>query len=239
MDLLTYSTAREYLTYDIWALNSIGVPQIQRHQNVQDANLYLDWLGTNGGTNLSTYAANLDFNANLFQLDYVNYREEAVGAAASQAFNPNTFDPFKNPVWRPASSDLTSFLYATITDHDKVLAENKSMVTNIYNGAGIDRDVAAGGNGFVFNENYYKFDDPNRKATDPVVNAMKIKLTGDITTYLKVSASTTSPTALVLQKIGGIADPKVNITGNIELSGFDVYGKKHVFNIPVTILFNK
>ena len=239
MDLLTYSTNNTYLVYDQWAKNAIDVPTITGQKYLQDANLYLDWLGTNGGTNLATYAANTDFNANLFRLALNDKRESAVGTAASQTFNPNTYKMLEDGTWSTGYSNLLLFLRPTITDHDKVLAENKSMVTNIYNGAGIDRDVAAGGNGFVFNENYYKFDDPNRKATDPVVNAMKIKLSGDITTYLKVSASTTSPTNLILQKIGGIADPKVNITGNIELSGFDVYGKKHIFNIPVTILFNK
>ncbi len=238
MDLLTYTTNQSYLYYDVWALNSINVPHIVDTKALTDANLYIDWLGTNGGTNLATFAANTDFNANLFHVGFVD-KSTAGGAtdAVSQAFNPNTFDKFST--LESGSSNLIGFLRPNISDHDKVLAENKSMVTNIYNGAGIDRDVAAGGNGFVFNENYYKFDDPNRKATDPVVNAMKIKLSGDITTYLKVSASTTSPSNLILQKIGGIADPKVNITGNIELSGFDVYGKKHVFNIPVTILFNK
>jgi hypothetical protein len=237
MDLLTYTTKQTYLVYDVWAKNAIDVPHITGTEYLEDATLYLDWLGTNGGTNLATYAANTDFDANLFHLGLVDKRDATIGTPASQAFNPNTFDKFAS--LGTGSNNLLLYFLPSITDHDKVLAENKSMVTNIYNGAGIDRDVAAGGNGFVFNENYYKFDDPNRKATDPVVNAMKIKLSGDITTYLKVSASTTSPSNLVLQKIGGIADPKVNINGNIELSGFDVYGKKHIFNIPVTILFNK
>ena len=138
---------------------------------------------------------------------------------------------------------MTKFLTARITDPNKVLAENKQMVANICNGAGIDRDNAADGafgnsNKFKFNENHYKFDDPNRKATDPVVTKMKIELEGKITTYLKVS-TTATPTAVVFQKIGGVQDPHQNVTGNIKLSGFDVFGKKHVFNIPVVILYNK
>jgi hypothetical protein len=238
MDLLTYSTDAIYLGYDVWTSNGYGLAaSIKSREYKSDNNLYIDWLGTNGGTALPYFAANTDFNANLFQLGFVDMRTVGglVTDAQSQAFNPALFDKFAS--LGTGTSDLTSFLKATITDHDKVLAENKSMVTNIYNGAGIDNDVT--GTAFAFNENYYKFDDPNRKATDPVVTAMKIKLSGQITTYLKVSASTTSPTNLVLQKIGGVADPKVDIPGNIELSGFDVYGKKHVFNIPVTILAHK
>jgi hypothetical protein len=242
MDLLTYSTKATYLAYEVWTSNGYGLAaSVKSREYREDANLYIDWLGTNGGTNLSTFAANTDFNANLFHLGFVDMRTGAVGAAASQGFNPSLFDKFAT--LSAGSSNLASFLTASITDPNKVLAENKQMVPNICNGAGVDRDNAGDGafgnaNKFAFNENHYKFDDPNRKATDPIVTKMKIELEGKITTYLKVS-TTATPTALTLQKIGGVQDPHQNVPGNIKLSGFDVFGKKHVFNIPVVIIFNK
>jgi len=241
MDLLTYTTESAYLGYDVWTLNNINVPTISDHKYLWDANLYIDWLGTNGGINLAVFAANTDFNANLFKLGYVDKRASVVGTAASQAFNLNTFDKFAS--LGTGTNNLISFLAPTITAPNKVLAENKQMIANICNGAGVDRDNAGDGafgnsNKFAFNENHYKFDDPNRKATDPVVTAMKIELEGAITTYLKVS-TTATPTALTFQKIGGVQDPHQNITGNIKLSGFDVFGKKHIFNIPVVIIYNK
>jgi hypothetical protein len=242
MDLLTYDTRRWYLTYDVWAKNDIDVPTITGSKTLYDENVYIDWLGTNGGTNLATFAGNTDFNANLFRLGQTNMRTSSgVATATSQAFNPNTYDKFA--VLGAGSSNLIKHLITRISDSDKVLAENKQMIANICNGAGVDRDNAADGafgnsNKFAFNVNHYKFDNPNRKATDPVVTDMKIELEGAITTYLKVSPTAT-PTAMVFQKIGGVQDPHVNVPGNIKLSGYDVFGKLHVFNIPVVILFNK
>jgi hypothetical protein len=243
MQLLTYNTGYTYLMYDKWEKNPIGVDVRTGRLYGTDANVYIEWIGTHSGVNLSTYAQETDITSPiLMRPAFVNNTVDGgMAEADSKAFVESTFDKFASMT--AASNNLLSFFSPTISDHDKVLAENKvtASTPKLYNGAGIDRNVAEGGNGFVFNENYYKFDDPNRNpTTDPTpVTKMKIKLTGDITTYLKVSDTTTSPSNLVLKKIGGIADPKVNISGNIELSGFDVYGVQHFFNIPVVILFNK
>ena len=256
MDLLTYGTTRTYLSYDIWQEQGTGgtLPAIKTGTNqLTDANLYIDWLGTCTGQNWVTQVQDVDPAVTnvLFQLSNTDKREAAVGTIPSQSFNPNTYSKFNATALAGAlkSSNLKNFLTASISASNKVLAENKQISgsTNV-NGAGIDRDRATDGittssnlninraTKFAFNENYYKFDNP---ATATVVeNAMKIELSGAITTYLKVSPNAT-PSNMILQKIGGVQDPHQNVTGNIKLSGYDVFGKYHEFNLPVVILYNR
>ena len=256
MDLLTYDTQRSYLAYDVWQEQGTGgtLPAIKTgSKNLTDNNLYIDWKGTVTGQNWITQVQDVDVLIPvLFQLNLTDNREAAVGTIASQAFNPNTYQKFNSAALAGSliSSNLTSFLRATISAPNRVLAENKQISgSENVNGAGIDRDRVIDGtttsanpninkaNRFAFDENYYRFDNPNRKATDPVVTAMKIELSGAITTYLKVSPNAT-PSNMIFQKIGGVQDPHQNVSGNIKLSGYDVFGKYHEFNLPVVILYN-
>ena len=226
------------MVYDKWEKSGIGTDIRTDKIFETDNNVYIEWIGSHTAINLSTSTPNVDLGP-LFTIPVMANKTVDGGLSAQQSkeFVPSTWNKFAN--MSAPTSNLAIFLSATINAHDKVLAENKSITTlpNVYNGAGIDRNVAEGGNGFAFNENYYKFDNPNRAATDPVVNKMTVALDGDITTYLKVSSSTTSINNVILQKIGGVADPKVNISGKVLVSGYDVYGKKHTFTIPVVILF--
>lgn len=69
------------------------------------------------------------------------------------------------------------------------------------------------------------------------VEKLTFKFTGNVAKYIE-PADETDITAGYKKK-GGAANPTENMTGNIVITGYDTFGKKHEFEFPIVILFDK
>ena len=245
LDLVNTFTNYEVMYYTEWYKNSLGIISSKGTKYLEDNTLYVAWKnGTGGGTDFRTILSPTVSNAfELYQLASVDYTwpsgiNPETGVAytatekeASQAFDPSTFKP-NYSTFSIASDDITKLVKAYVNESDNVLATGVNFA-GTWSGAGLNY---AAGVSVPFNPAYYSFDNP---ATDKVVeNSMKFELTGDIATYLKIDDATSTPNAMKVFKVGGISEPTVLIHGNLKMTGYDVFGKKHEFNIPVAIVPN-
>ena len=76
----------------------------------------------------------------------------------------------------------------------------------------------------------------NNEATTEV-EKLTFKFTGNVAKYIE-PADETDITAGYKKK-GGAANPTENMTGSIVITGYDTFGKKHEFEFPIVILFDK
>lgn len=76
----------------------------------------------------------------------------------------------------------------------------------------------------------------NNPATNEV-EKLTFKFTGNVAKYIE-PADEDDITAGYKKK-GGAANPTANMTGSIVITGYDTFGKKHDFEFPVVILFDK
>ena len=243
LDLVENRTEYTYMSYTEWEKNGLGAIQKKGTQVVNDKTLYIAWKnGSGAGTDFSLISdPTISNTLELYRLAKVdctypggiNPETGAAWANKEEAytFNPALYEKDYTNVG-VASDDITKLVYAQITESNDVLATGVNMA-GTWSGAGLNYATSAG---VAFDPAYYSFDNP---ATDKVVeNAPTFELSGEITTYLKIDQKTSTATALKAFKVGGISDPKRNISGNLKITGYDVFGKKHEINIPVAIVFN-
>ena len=244
LDLVENNTEYTYMTYTVYEKNDLGAIQKKGTQYVKDNTLYIAWKnGAGSGTDFSlisdpTISNTLAlYRIGLSDCTYPSGINPETGAVWANQEEAYSFNPalYKKDYTNAGivSDDITQLVYAMISESNDVLATGVNMA-GTWSGAGLNYAVP---NAYTaFNPAYYSFDNP---ATDKVVeNAPTFELTGEITTYLKIDQKTSTATALKAFKVGGISDPKRNIPGNLKITGYDVFGKKHEINVPVAIVFN-
>ena len=245
LDLVDNTTVYTYMTYTEWAKNDVGAIYKKGTKQVTDNTLYIAWKnGSGAGTDFSlisdpTISNTLElYRLGLNDCSYPGGTNPETGAGwvdekEAQSFNPALYKKDYTNVGT-ASDDITKLVFAMITESNDVLATGVNMA-GTWSGAGLNYGAYTNYTA-PFDPAYYSFDNP---ATDKVVeNAPTFELSGEIATYLKIDQKTSTATALKAFKVGGISDPKRNIPGNLKITGYDVFGKKHEINIPVAIVFN-
>lgn len=245
LDLVDNTTKYAYMTYTEWEKNSLGAIQKKGTQFVMDNTLYIAWKnGAGSGTDFSLISdPTISNNFALYRIGLsdctypsgINPETGAVWANQDEAysFNPALYKKDYTNVGT-VSDDITKLVFAMITESNDVLATGINMA-GTWSGAGLNYGAYTNYTA-PFDPAYYSFDNP---ATDKVVeNAPTFELTGEIATYLKIDQKTSTATALKAFKVGGISDPKRNIPGNLKITGYDVFGKKHEISVPVEIVFN-
>ena len=70
-----------------------------------------------------------------------------------------------------------------------------------------------------------------------VVEALSFKFTGNVAKYIEPADAADIEAGY--KKKGGAANPTENMTGSIVITGYDTFGKKHDFEFPIVILFDK
>ncbi|MBO4892352.1 MAG: hypothetical protein J5502_07050 [Prevotella sp.] len=245
LDLVENRTGYAYMAYTEWVKNDLGAIMKKGTKYLNDNTLYIAWKnGTGGGTDFSLISdPTISNTLELYSIAQTDCTypgginpETGWGWAdekEAQAFNPALYkEDLKNV--GTASDDITKLVYAYITESNDVLATGINMA-GTWSGAGLNYGAYSYFTA-PFDPAYYSFDNP---ATDKVVeNAPTFELTGEIATYLKIDQKTAKATALKAFKVGGISDPKRNIPGTLKMTGYDVFGKQHVIEIPVAIVFN-
>ena len=76
----------------------------------------------------------------------------------------------------------------------------------------------------------------NNEATTEV-EKLTFKFTGNVAKYIEPADE--NDIAAGYKKKGGAANPTENMTGSIVITGYDTFGKKHEFEFPIVILFDK
>lgn len=248
LDLVSLYGNYPIMGYTEWQMNSLGVRSIKGTQYVRDSKYYVAWEGGTGATDFSHKDASTttSYKFELYKLGYTDYTYTATGKnpetgnpwaldgtdadkQASWAFNAGLYEK-DYTFYTNNTDDLTGLLRVAISESDDVLATG-TLNSGIWSGAGLNYATPAT---VPFDPAYYSFDNP---ATKAVESAMTFELTGEIATYLKIDP-TSSLDAMKVFKVGGVAEPKVNIPGYLKLTGYDVFGKKHEFTIPVELVYN-
>ena len=85
----------------------------------------------------------------------------------------------------------------------------------------------------IFNTDFYSIDNTATTATE----ALSFEFTGNVGKYIEpVDAADLTAG---FKKKGGANNPTENMEGSIKITGYDCYGKKHTFEFPIVILFDK
>ena len=226
LDLVKYGTTVEYLKYDKWEKNAIGKDVVMGQPTVTDDKVYIAWRGGNGTFNWHTAAAETQNPAELFQLAMDDHTAAVVGEDNSKVFVPSIYTK-DYTIHTPLTNDLTTLLQPTMSMSKWTLAQGALVGTN-YTGAGLDD--------YHFVKAHYEFDNPETADVDET-GTIKVELKGQVAKYLKIAAGSTVD-AITFEKISGIASPTQNWDGTIEITGYDVFGKGHTYQIPVVLLFN-
>ena len=116
------------------------------------------------------------------------------------------------------SGDLVNYLVATMSDGNKVLADNAGLTYS------------------TFVRPRYIFDNPATANVEE--NDIDIKISGNIATYIELVDNSTTGN-LRVRRIASSAEPYEHKDGKITLTGYDVFGKPHSWEISVTLLFNE
>ena len=226
LDLVSYGTTVEYLKYDKWEKNSIDVPVITSSPVLKDDKVYIAWRGGNGTFDWFHAAAETQNAAELFQLALDDH-SVAGGTPInnSQEFVASTYKK-DYTIHTALTNDLTTLLQPTIGASNWTLAQGALVGTN-YTGAGLDD--------YHFVKAHYEFDNPATPADE--TGTIKVELKGQVAKYLKIAAGSTVD-AITFEKISGIASQTQNWDGTIEITGYDVFGVGHTYQIPVVLLYN-
>ena len=77
----------------------------------------------------------------------------------------------------------------------------------------------------------------NNDATTTVTEKLTFEFTGNVGKYIE-PVDAANPDA-GFKKKGGANNPTENMEGTVKITGYDCYGKKHTFEFPIVILFDK
>ena len=228
MDLNTFDTKYDALSYYVDGNGNV----IKKMANGQmpaattatlvtkkDENLYIKWESEFKAAAANTPVA----DGKLYKAAFVDYSYDDSDPAPT-TFNPATYEPTSFVV----AGDLKSVLVTTTKQSDaaRVLMRDAEITSNL------DDDS------FGFKEDWFKFQ-WNDDKTVLSAGDLKFEITGDAATYLKVDPNATLD-AFKFQRTGwnNNANPQVNISGKIKISGNDVFGKERIFWIPFIIKHN-
>ena len=185
-------------------------------------NLYIKWESNFKNKNVDVAVSNALFKAVKKDFGYKN------ADAPETTFDPATYEPTVAGDLEPlADANLRPVLVTTTKDTDaaRVLMRD----------AGITVDLSAP----VFKAAWFKFKKDNNGAVIANPDILKFEITGDAATYLKVGEGATL-TSFKFARTGynKNANPQVNISGAIKISGMDVFGHARSFEIPFIIKHN-
>ena len=79
----------------------------------------------------------------------------------------------------------------------------------------------------------------NNDATTTVTEKLTFEFTGNVGKYIEPADPNAADLTQGFKKKGGANNPTENMEGTVKITGYDCYGKKHTFDFPIVILFDK